>query len=59
MQRYPFGKGGELDLHCAKRQSVEEEPKIQVHATTDLTLIVKWAQGQKTIKLHADEARQY
>lgn len=58
VQRYPFGKGGELDLHCARRQSPDEEPKTQANATTDLTLIVRWAQGEKTIKLRAGEARQ-
>jgi hypothetical protein len=58
VQRYPYGHGGQLDLHCAQRQSVDEEPKIQANATTDLTLIVKWAQGQKTIKLFAGETRQ-
>ncbi|MEI6150569.1 MAG: glycoside hydrolase, partial [bacterium] len=59
VQRYPFGRGGQLDLQCARRQSPDEEPKIQVRSTTDLNLIVKWAQGQKTIKLLAGEARQY
>ena len=57
VQRYPFGKGAELDLHCAQRQSPDEEPKIQANATTDLTLIVKWAHGEKTIKLYDGEAR--
>ena len=53
VQRYPFGKRAELDLHCAGRQSPDEEPKIQARSTTDLTLIVKWAKGQKTIPLRA------
>ena len=53
MQRYPFGKGVELDLHCAKRQSADTEPEFQARSTTDLNLIMKWAQGEKTIKLRA------
>lgn len=53
VSRYPFGADGILDLHCAKRKSLSEEPEIQARANRAVELVVMWSRGKKTIKAFA------
>jgi hypothetical protein len=43
ISRYPFGREGLLNLHCASRQSVEEKPIVSAEADTPLTLELRWS----------------
>jgi len=49
INNYPFGKDGVLDLSCAARRFVAEEPEIEVTATVPLELVVRWYGGEKTV----------
>src|SRR5215216_1758846 len=49
VQRYPFGRDGDLDLSCALRSSATEEPKIQVRSTIPLELVIRWEGGERTV----------
>jgi glycogen debranching enzyme len=50
VERYPFGKGVLLDLHCAARQSPAEEPQVQVRGAGDVEVLVTWAGGQTVVR---------
>jgi len=51
VQHYPYGKDGQLDLHCARRHSQAEEPVISARSTVPLVLEIRWAGGSKTMQL--------
>ncbi|HEY0258139.1 MAG TPA: trehalase family glycosidase [Candidatus Methylacidiphilales bacterium] len=48
---YPFGRDTVIRLRCEARRSVHEEPIIEADANRRVTLIVRWASGEKTIDL--------
>lgn len=52
VERYPFGRTGVLDLHCAARRSYIEPPVITAKTNEPLTLRVRWAGGEKSFDLH-------
>lgn len=45
VKQYPYGKDGLLDLHCAKRTSIQERPVIDVKSSIALTLHICWDGG--------------
>jgi hypothetical protein len=51
VERYPFGTDAMLDLRCAQRGSVEEEPRITATGTRPVKLTIEWAAGRKTIEI--------
>jgi hypothetical protein len=53
VKRYPFGKSGLLDLSCAARPSVESEPAVEVRSSIPVELTLRWAGGERTLKLAA------
>ena len=49
--QYPFGAEGLLELHCEKRTSPEETPRILVHTNVPLTLELTWgSEGHRQTK---------
>ncbi len=55
VDQYPFGKDGLVDLHCAARASLDDEPQITVHSDVSFTLILKWDGGQKILQVKPQE----
>ena len=51
IQQYPFGAGGQLDLHCAARASADEKPQIKAVSNMPLTLRVQWAGGLDEVRV--------
>ncbi len=49
--RYPFGRGGLLDLACGARSAPCEKPAIRAAANTPLDLEIRWEGGSETIHL--------
>lgn len=54
--QYPFGEDGLLNLRCARRDSIEEEPQIEAESvgaasTTAVKLEVLWQDKSKTIHI--------
>ena len=54
VSHYSFGKDTLLDLNCAQRKTEQEEPVITAKTTKDLTLRVKWAGGERVMKLRPE-----
>jgi hypothetical protein len=54
VKRYPFGADGVLDLHCAARGDALEEPQVTVHSSHALTVDLRWAGGQRTLRVSGD-----
>jgi hypothetical protein len=48
---YPLGRDTVVDLRCEARRSLDEEPVIEVDTNRPLTLIVRWACGEKTVQI--------
>lgn len=48
---YPFGSDTVVDLKCEARRSVNEEPLIDAASNRPLTLIVRWAGGEKALSI--------
>jgi glycogen debranching enzyme len=51
VKRYPFGKGGLVDLRCEARSSAMEEPRITAKSNVPLSLEVRWTGDHKTLRL--------
>jgi len=51
VEHYPFGPDATLDLRCAKRVSVADEPVVEAVSNRPLTLRIVWAGGEKTISI--------
>ncbi|MBE6911768.1 MAG: glycoside hydrolase [Ruminococcaceae bacterium] len=47
IEKYPFGKNGELILMCDKRKSVSEKPVVIAESTVPLSLEIIWNNGSK------------
>ncbi|MGH3144920.1 MAG: MGH1-like glycoside hydrolase domain-containing protein [Rubrobacter sp.] len=56
INRYPFGREGVLDLSCAARGSVGEEPRVEARSTVPLELVVRWEGGERTLRVFGDRA---
>lgn len=54
---YPFGKDGVLNLSCAARSSVDEEPQIKVESNVPLTLLLKWKGGEKALSIMSEDGK--
>ena len=50
-RRFPFGPEGSLDLSCARRRSEAEEPRVEATSTARVDLVVRWAGGEKVLRL--------
>ena len=48
---YPLGSDTLVDLKCEARRSMNEEPLIEADSNRPLTLIVRWASGEKTLDI--------
>ena len=42
IDRYPFGKDGNIYIKVAKRSSQEEKPKVTIKTNKDFELTLKW-----------------
>lgn len=51
VRRYPFGREGVLDVLCAARGSVGEEPRIRASSSVPLDLTVRWAGGERHLRV--------
>jgi glycogen debranching enzyme len=56
--RYPFGREGVLDLLCAARGSVGEEPRVRASSSVPLELTVRWAGGERCLRIPGGRATQ-
>lgn len=50
---YPFGPGTTVDLRCEARRSDTEEPKVRISANEELTVLLSWAGGERTLRVPA------
>jgi hypothetical protein len=58
IDRYPFGREGQLRLLCAERKDENEEPQITLESNVPVTLEVVWgAEGQKQRKYVTSKGR--
>ena len=48
LDRYPFGRDGDVSIHVEKRSSQEEKPKVTIKSNVDFQLTLKW-NGQEEI----------
>lgn len=48
IDKYPFGKNGELKLICEKRKNVSEKPKITVESNLPVVLEIIWDNGSRS-----------
>jgi hypothetical protein len=48
---YPIGSDMVVDLQCDARHSINDEPLIKADTNQPLTLIVRWACGEKTLDI--------
>ena len=48
IEKYPFGKDGELTLMCNKRSSVAEKPEIIAKSNIPLVIEIMWNSGTET-----------
>ncbi len=55
IRRYPFGSDGVLDLTCAARRSVAEEPRVEASSTAPLDLVIRWDESEKTVRVTGPE----
>lgn len=55
IEKYPFGKTGELTLICEKRNSENEEPCLKIESNIPVTLEIIWNKGEcrKTVRITA------
>lgn len=51
IQRYPFGKNGELTLLCAQRKHPDAQPEITVSSNVPVELEIIWGSEQKQTKI--------
>ncbi|MBO7748771.1 hypothetical protein I8J29_31835 [Paenibacillus sp. MWE-103] len=51
VDRYPFGPEGVLELSCQARRSAGEKPAITVRGSVPVTLVLRWAGGEETIRV--------
>jgi glycogen debranching enzyme len=51
IEKYPFGKDGELTLVCEKRQSLDEMPKITFSANIPVELEIVWGNKDNKQKM--------
>ncbi len=42
IEKYPFGKDGNLNLKCAARKSEKEKPKMEITSDVPFELILRW-----------------
>lgn len=57
VDKYPFGRDGLLNLHCAKRSSTKEEPRVSIESSKDLMVELIWDGGRKEIPIKASSKR--
>lgn len=58
IERYSFGRDGQLRLLCAERKDENEEPQITLESNVPVTLEVVWgAEGQKQRKYVTSKGR--
>ena len=50
IHRYPFGRAGTADLHCAARLSPQDKPVITVRADRPLEVEVRWDGGAEVLQ---------
>ncbi len=51
VERYPFGREGEVSLVCYERSCESDEPIVTASSTVPLRLRVVWEGGEKVIRL--------
>jgi hypothetical protein len=51
VRRYPFGRSGLLDLHCAARTAHETPPEVRIDSNCTLELYLRWAGGERMIEV--------
>jgi hypothetical protein len=51
ISRYPIGKDGMMSFKCFERQSVSQEPKIEIESNMDLKLNLTWKGGEKLLNI--------
>ena len=49
IEKYPFGKDGELTLICEARKDRHEEPKISVKSNVPALLEIRWDDGKRKV----------
>ncbi len=49
VERYPFGKQGLVDLHCAARASADEPPRCEIRSSVPLAVELRWPGGVQTV----------
>lgn len=51
IRQYPIGLEGLVDLECESRNTVEEEPRVNITSSVPVTVVVKWKGGVKTLEI--------
>jgi glycogen debranching enzyme len=51
VKRYPFGVNGQLDLACAARGSVAEEPQVTIQSNIPVDVEILWEGGSKRMRV--------
>lgn len=49
VEKYPFGRDGELTLLCEERKSPDEKPQITLQSNVPVKLTVCWGDGQSMV----------
>ena len=58
IDRYPFGPKGSIDLHCARRSTPGERPRVTVHSNVPFTLILTYGEGKsETLHIQPDRSQ--
>ena len=57
IDRYPFGPEGSIELHCARRSTPGERPRVTVHSNVPFTLILTYGEGKsETLHIQPDRS---
>jgi hypothetical protein len=54
VRHYPFGRHGVLDLMCARRSALAEEPRLSIQTSVPLTIEVHWHGGERQFQCEAN-----
>jgi len=49
VNRYPLGRDGVLDVHCASRRSADEKPVVKIASNIPVTVEIAWEGGRGEI----------
>ena len=51
VEKYPFGKDGELSLICEGRNSPNEKPNITIKSNIPITVEIVWGDNKETVNV--------